>query len=122
MTPTTQTPSWQGKGLHKNIYFQRWNMTPPMAEKVHFLMLRYDPTSCPRKDCTQMLDVYVNSFFNFEIWLRYLSKKRIAQKISDVVVKLGCLYRKHGVFLPIFRIPFTHLNYFFMSLIKFCIF
>jgi hypothetical protein len=39
----------------------------PMAEKVHFLMLRYDSTSWPRKDYTQMLDVYVGSFFNFEI-------------------------------------------------------
>jgi hypothetical protein len=30
--------------------------------------LRNDPTSCLRKDCTQMLDVYVGSFFNVEIW------------------------------------------------------
>jgi hypothetical protein len=23
---------------------------PPIAEKVHFLMLKYDPATCPRKE------------------------------------------------------------------------
>ena len=33
------------------IIFQRWNMPPPppMAEKVHFSMLRYDPIYCQKK-------------------------------------------------------------------------
>jgi hypothetical protein len=58
---------------------------PPMAENVHFLMLRYDPTSCPTKDCTQMKDVYVVSFFNVEMWPRLLSRKRIAQNMLNDV-------------------------------------
>jgi hypothetical protein len=69
MTP----PSWQRKGFYKNIHMWdhystlKYDTPPPMAEKVHFSMLRNDPTSCLRKDCTQMLDVYVGSFFNVEI-------------------------------------------------------
>ena len=56
-----------------------------MDEKVHYLMLKYDPTSCQRKDCTQMLEVYVGSFFNVEISPRHLS---MTKKISNVYLGL----------------------------------
>ena len=62
-----------------------WPFRPPMAEKVHyFLMLRYDPTSCPRKDCTKMLDVYVGSFFNVEIWSCHFSKKELHKNVTYI--------------------------------------
>ena len=92
-------PSWQRKWFHKNFYIWdhfstlKYDPPPPMAEKVHFLMLRYDPTSWPRKDCTQMLDVYVGSFFNVEIWLRLFSKKRIAQKCEMYIWDLFSTFK-----------------------------
>jgi hypothetical protein len=49
-----------------------------------FSMLKYDPATCPRKDCTQVLDVYVGSFFNVEIRPINLSKKGIAHKMLNV--------------------------------------
>jgi hypothetical protein len=48
-------------------HFSTFKYDPRMAEMVHYLLLRYDPTSFPRKNCTQMLDVYMWSFFNVEI-------------------------------------------------------
>jgi hypothetical protein len=54
-----------------------------MAEKVQFLMLRYDTTSWPRKDCTQMLDVYVGSFSMLKYYPASRPRKELHKNIWD---------------------------------------